>query len=492
MMNAWLGLVFSIHSLTNLPVPAGAQLHVRLTSTVGSYSSTAGSPVSAVLIAPIIVDGATLLPAGSALTGRVKAVARVGLGIRHETAGLDLEFDQLVTADGEDIPISARVADVDNSRERVTANGYIHGIRSTGSLSYRVSGYIRTLLTWEPHYEIAEWAIKSLIGDLPEPEIYYPAGVELTLTLTDQLLVNRPISREPTNRQLSDSERAELDSLIGTVPDRTVDPGSGRSSDLTNVLLIGTQNEVVTAFAAAGWIQANPVSLRQRIKWIRAAAELRGYGAGPMSPLLLGGAEPDMSWEKGLNDVSKRHHVRIWRAGTWRGQDLWVGAATRDIDFAYLRPGQRLTHKIDENIDQERDKVAYDLAFTSCSSLVDWTHRTDFPRLTRNGTGDPIITDANVAVIGLQECAEPRLSTENFDIEPIPPYGRKLERFARREILSARNDLLRTNLYWRTFEGGRFLVGWARRRWQESRTEAVLKEPTVGLHRSASLALVSP
>src|SRR5579864_1592076 len=132
MMNAWLGLVFSIHSLTNLPVPAGARLHVRLTSTVGSYSSTAGSPVSAVLIAPIIVDGATILPSGSTLTGKVKAVTRVGLGIRHETAGLDLEFDQLVTADGQDIPLSARVADVDNSRERVTTNGYIHGIRSTG------------------------------------------------------------------------------------------------------------------------------------------------------------------------------------------------------------------------------------------------------------------------------------------------------------------------------------------------------------------------
>ena len=492
-MNAWLGLVFSISSLATRPVPSGTQLHVRLTSAVGSYSSTAGSPVTAVLIAPIILDGTTILPAGSALTGKVKTVTRVGLGIRHETAGLDLEFDQLATADGQDIPLSARVADVDNSRERVTPNGYIHGVRSTGSLSYRVSGYIRTLLPWEPHFEIAEWAVKSLIGDLPEPEIYYPPGVELTLALTDQLFLNRMIPVGPTNRQLTGAERAQLDSLIGAIPDRTVDPGSGRSSDLTNVVLIGSQDEIVTAFIAAGWTQANPVSLRQRIRWIRAAAELRGYRAGPMSSLLLGGEEPDMSWEKGLNDVSKRHHVRIWRAGTWRGQDLWVGAATRDIDFAYLRPGQRLTHKIDENIDQERDKVAYDLAFTSCSNLLDWTPRTDFPRLTRNGTGDPIITDTSVAVIGLVACAEPRLSTDNFDKGPLPPYGRKLQRFARREILSARNDVLRTNIYWRTFEGGRFLVSWARRRWwQESPTEAMLKAPPVGLHQSASRALVSP
>jgi hypothetical protein len=59
-----------------------------------------------------------------------------------------------------------------------------------------------------------------------------------------------------------------------------------------------------------------------------------------MSPLLLNGAEADMSWEKGLNDVAKRHHARLWKAGTWRDQEWWIGAATRDIDFAYLRPGQ--------------------------------------------------------------------------------------------------------------------------------------------------------
>jgi hypothetical protein len=64
-----------------------------------------------------------------------------------------------------------------------------------------------------------------------------------------------------------------------------------------------------------------------------------------------------MSSEKGLNDVSKRHHVRIWKVGAWRKQELWIGAATRDIALAYPRPGQTLTPRIDENIDQERDRV---------------------------------------------------------------------------------------------------------------------------------------
>jgi hypothetical protein len=462
-MTTLLALLLSISSLTGRLAPAGTQLHIRLTSTVGSYASRTGSHVSAILIAPLILEGETVLPAGSTISGSVTTVRRVGLGIRHETAGLDLEFTQVATPQGEPIPIATRLTEVDNGRERVTGNGYIHGVRATDSLCYRVAGYIRALVPWELHAEIAEWAIKSLIGELPEPEIYYPAGVELTLVLTENLLLSGPIAAEPAPRQLTDTERAGLDALIAAMPYRTFDPGSGRASDLTNVLLIGSREQIVAAFSAAGWTQANPTSLRRRIQWIRAVAERRGDLAGPMSPLLLDGAEPAMSWEKGLNDVSKRHHVRVWSAGTWRGQQLWMGAATRDIDFAYMRPGQTLTHKIDGNIDQERDKVAYDLAFTSCANVLDWAGRSDVPEFTRNGTGDAVATDARAAIIGLADCPAPRLSLETVDTQELPRHGGKWQRFARREILSARNDALRTNPYWRAFEGGRWLVASVRR-----------------------------
>jgi hypothetical protein len=459
-MVSLLSVLLSIAMLSIRPLPKGTQLHIRLMTTEGSYASAPGSPVSAVLIAPLIVDGETVLQPGSTLTGRVKSVTRVGLGVRHETAGLDLEFNQITPLDGETIPISAQVSEVDNSRERVTRDGRIQGVRSTASLSYRVSGYIRMALQWEVHAELAEWAIRSLLMELPEPEIYYPAGVELTLTLTQPLLLDASLhSGQPTARQLTDYEREELASIVAVMPYRTHAPTSGRSSDLTNVLFIGSRDQVVTAFDAAGWTQPRPPSFRDRLNWIRAVGELRGDEAAPMSVLLLNGAEPDMSWQKGLNDVSKRHHIRMWKAaGTWRGRQMWIGAATRDIDFAYWRPGSRLSHKIEEDIDQERDKVAYDLAFSSCGNILDWTDRGDVPRFTRNATGDPIVTDGRMVAIELNDCHTPRLSTETVDATPVPQHGDKLQRFARREILSARNELLRTNPYWRTFEASRWIV----------------------------------
>ncbi len=369
------GVLLSIAAFSTHPLPEGTQLHIRLTTAVGSYASAPGSPVSAVLVAPVIVDGAMVLQAGTTLSGRVKSVTRVGFGLRHETAALDLEFSQITPLDGETIPISALVTEVDNGRERVTRDGRIQGVRSTGSLCYRVSGYIRTALQWEIHAELAEWVIRSLIMELPEPEIYYPAGVELTLTLNQALTLDEPINPDQQlGRQLPENERAHLTQLVATMPHRTRAPISGRSSDLTNVLFIGSQDQIVSAFDAAGWTQADPASMRGRIQWLRAAAEMRGDVVAPMSLLLLNGAGPNMSWQKGLNDVSKRHHIRIWKAaGTWHGREVWVGAATRDVDFAYLRHGGRLSHRIGEDIDQERDRVAYDLAFSSCGEILEWT-----------------------------------------------------------------------------------------------------------------------
>ena len=176
-----------------------------------------------------------------------------------------------------------------------------------------------------------------------------------------------------------------------------------------------------------------------------------------------------MSMEKGLNDVSKRHHIRLWKQeGAWNGQDVWIGAATRDVDFGYLRPGRPFAHKIAPDVDRERDKVAYDLAFTGCANAPDWAARTNVPRVAENGTGDAMTTDTRLAVVEFNDCRAPRLSTETIDAAPVPEHGGKIELFARREILSLRNDLLRNNWFWRGYETTRWIGGVLRTHVRES------------------------
>lgn len=468
-------LLFALcHSLTLAQAPAGTPLHIRLTSPVGTWASKKGSPVRAVLIAPVTVDGDTVLPMGTIVSGKVSSVKRVGFGIIHETASLDLTFDRLTLPGGSSLPFSGMVTEVDNARERVDRAGVVHGVRATSSLCYRASGYIQVALEWEIHAEIAEWIFRALLVQLPEPEIYYPAGVEMTLRLNSPLAV-READPPPPEPALSPQERASLEDLADGLPDRSYSL-SNRPADLVNVLFIGSRDELATAFRSAGWAEPHPTDLRSRIRDIRAVAELAGYRRAPMSELYVNDLQPDMSWEKGLNDLSKRHHIRIWhQPERWHGQDVWIGAATRDVDFAYFRPGQAMTHRVAKNVDAERDKVADDLVFTSCVSSTDWLDRASVPHLTRNSTGDLMSTDGRMAVLKLGNCNAPRFAAVP-DETPLPAHGGRMQRFARREILAFRSDMIRGNVYYRAYEGSRMVITALVRR-HRRRVERTTPEP---------------
>ena len=61
-MNFLLQMFLAAGLMSARQAPPGTQLHIRLTSAVGSYASRAGTPVQAVLIAPVAVGGESLLP----------------------------------------------------------------------------------------------------------------------------------------------------------------------------------------------------------------------------------------------------------------------------------------------------------------------------------------------------------------------------------------------------------------------------------------------
>ncbi len=458
-------LLCSVGLLTIREVPAGTRLEIRLTSTIGSYASKPGSAVSAVLIAPVRVGGELLLPAGSILTGTVKSVRRVGLGVLHETAALSLDFNQVILPDDETLPLSAKVIAVDNGRERVEKNGEIGGMRMTSSVGYRVSGYIRMALMLNVHAELAVWAIKTLVVHVPEPEIYFTPGVELSLRLTEPLPARAQHEPEDAPRRLAETERDSLEDVLAAIPNRTTDPSNHRPSDLINLMFVGSREQISAAFLAAGWSEAAPSTMRSRLSGVRSFVEGRGSESFPMTRLLLNDEEADMSWQKGLDDMAKRHHIRIWKqTETWDGQEVWIGAATRDIDFAYMHHGSAMTHRIDANIDQERDKIAYDLAFTSYVDVLDWAERSGVPTVSRNGTGDLMNTDKKLALVRFRDCDAPRLSTDTTETDFLPMHGRAGQRLVRREILSMRNDIVRNNMYWRGYEGVRWIVTNVRKR----------------------------
>ena len=461
--------------LAGREIPAGTHLEIRLTTPVGTYASKVGSPVSAVLIAAVMDDRDVLLPAGSSLAGEVKAVRRVGLGIVHETSAIEIEFNRITLPDSTEYPISARVIEVDNARERVAPNGLISAERSTGSLSNRAAGYVRMAVGLNLHAQLALWAVKTLAVDVPEPEIYYPAGVDLTLALNEPLSVTARKATSNMPRELTDEELAAIEEIIAGMPQRAANK-SGHASDPINVMFIGSREQLSEAFLAAGWSRTPASTLRSHLKNIRAVLGNEGNAVAPMSTLLLDGETADMMWQKGLNDVGKRHHIRIWkRAETWNGQDIWVAAATHDVDYAFLRPGMPVTHRIAPQIDRERDKVVHDLEFESCVDLADLLERPEVRREMHNATGDRMTTDGRLALVRLLTRPAAQFVAGFRPVE-LPPHGKRMERFARREILSLRNELIRDNSYWRGYEALRFAIGAARRH-HESDVQVARVEP---------------
>ena len=81
-------------------LPQGQTLWIRLANPVSTYTAQVGDPVHAVLTQDVICGGDVVLPMGTPIDGVVRSKRKVGWGIRHETAALELEFNQASGADG--------------------------------------------------------------------------------------------------------------------------------------------------------------------------------------------------------------------------------------------------------------------------------------------------------------------------------------------------------------------------------------------------------
>ena len=293
-------------------VPAGTVLEVRLNDLVSSLHAKRGDVFHAVLIAPVQQEGRELLPAGLEVSGHVAAAKRVGLGLIRERARLRLQFDSLLLPGGASIPLEGIVLDVENAREKVLDDGTIVGIRATDSYGHQATGMVSSVAAVDPMLLLFAFAGSSAVLRFPEAEITYPAGTELRLKLVKPLqMVNTP-SDTFAQTEGADPDHASLESLINELPYRTHTKAKNTPSDLTNLVFLGSRAELLQAFAAAGWTLADSRDPATDYETVRALAESRGYAEAPVSVLLLDGKPPALVFEKTLNTINKRHHIRVW------------------------------------------------------------------------------------------------------------------------------------------------------------------------------------
>jgi len=376
-------------------VPAGTKLELRLSTKIGSSTSKAGDTFQAVVIAPAVAGDSIVVGTGTKVVGHVKDAKPADSA--DQQAVLDLAFDRIEDAKGAAAPISARLAAIDNARETVDKDGRILGIVASKTGSARLDQGINKVAEKYPGLaELLGTAKKAIVSET-DASINYAPGVEMTIELTRSL----DWTGQATVPDVSSiSPAAELARLANSEPFQTRAEKPPKPSDITNLMFLGTEDELVRAFEAAGWSPAKQLSAESKLETFRAMAEDRGYKEAPVSILLLDDRPPDLAFEKINNTFAARHHLRIWRRpGLFGGQPIWVSSSTHDTGIDFSQENRTFIHKIDSYIDRERAKVVNDLIFTRMVKGLALVDRPAVPAKGYNATGDQILTDGRMAVV---------------------------------------------------------------------------------------------
>jgi len=184
---------------SNLTLPAGTALKVKLENTLATYSNKSGDPFSGRVMEAVMIDGKTVIPVGTTVQGRVTKISEPRRIAGKPTIGIFPET--VVMPSGEQYMLNAAVVDTnighgtDVNREGQfkgaghdgkdltevgmgTGGGMLIGGLAGGGKGLLIGGAVGATAT------VTHWLTKHRSGVLP-------AGTELTMELS------RPLAMTP-------------------------------------------------------------------------------------------------------------------------------------------------------------------------------------------------------------------------------------------------------------------------------------------------------
>lgn len=320
----------TLSSADILVLERGTPIQLQLAQTISSGRLHKGDIVDFVVQRAVVLRGFTVVRAGSRVEGVVVGVKRsrfLGMG-----GNITIQISSIEATSGDKLGVSAP-----------EFKGRSHTIRMTAAAAVVASIYLP--------------ATPVLLLSRGRESIVLK-GTEATTYTTNELLIRQ--QKFP----IASSDNSELEEMMKLLPPRVLD-GEGREGDVLNLIFVASEKDLTAAFERAGWLQVE--KSKARIIW-HLAWERNHYTKLPMAALYVFGRAQDYSFA--LPDpasiVARRHHLRLWFTGrTLSGVPLWVGAATHDVSIQFVRHKLQLLHRIDPNVDAERDFIAGNLSETT-------------------------------------------------------------------------------------------------------------------------------
>ena len=380
-------------------IPVGTHIPIRFVQRVTSGKDSVGTAVLVQTMGALVSDSCVVVPPYLRAKGHVVVSKGGGRFGRHGRLGL--RFDSLEVRPRHWVEIAGLLDTLEYTKPAFLTDS---GIVSSGKTGVVGVGKKLVPAGVAAAADIAAIPV-ALLGGYSlmhrGPPVRILAGEIGGLRLTEPLTLPDPQRCEPV---ASHGELADAPPLPKFLP-RSENREGTVLGDPFNVLLLGTEGAIDSAFRSVGWIPAQKRTVATVTREITAAIASRPAMNAPVSTQYFEGRPQDLAYELPGPNVRIRHHIRIWLLDTLA--QVWVGAANKDVGVLFKPWEPQATHKIEPHIDHERDRVVHDLEASGCGDLLDYITLPGAITEGRNVSGQKIFTDGRTAVVRVQGCGPP-------------------------------------------------------------------------------------
>ena len=210
----------------------------------------------------------------------------------------------------------------------------------------------------------------------------------------------RPVRTVPATQTFSTVQDIRLAFASSTLPLFTETVTGATQEPISIVLAAPNDSSLVDALQKAGWLEADPATLKNTLVLATRALSNTAYPKAPMTPSFWNTRVHDFGFQKetATQTVRSRHHTRLWRTSlrTADGQNIYVGTVSLDVGLKW-----GITHTIDPNIDAERELLLQDF---ETAGVVISKEKLQLvkPNLGENFSGDAFFTDGMAYILKLR------------------------------------------------------------------------------------------